>query len=140
MTNDVFTYDNQPTDSVDCWKLGAALRKAYEEPRFGDPIDRGLILLRELQREGFGAVRLEAHAVSPWRPMRTAPKDGTAVLVLVEGSDVPRAVRWLAGPDAQHATAETIGPGWYMTWDGTRVQAYDGPRYWMPCPDDPDAQ
>lgn len=76
---------------------------------------------------------------SPWNPMRTAPKDGFAVLVLVDGSDIPRAARWLRGPDDPHATEMTAGPGWHLTWDGTPVPEHDGPRYWMHCPDDPDA-
>lgn len=50
----------------------------------------------------------------PWMPMRTAPTDGTVVMVLVDGSDIPRAVR-------------------------TPVPEIDGPRYWMHCPVDPDA-
>ena len=76
---------------------------------------------------------------SPWRPMRTAPKDGVAVLVLVEGSDIPRAARWLRGPSDPHATEMTAGPGWHLTWDGTPIPEHDGPRYWRHCPDDPEA-
>lgn len=75
---------------------------------------------------------------SPWLPMRTAPKDGLAVLVLLEGSDIPRAARWLRGQDDPHATELTAGPGWHLTWDGTPVLEHDGPRYWMHCPTDPD--
>lgn len=77
---------------------------------------------------------------SPWQPMKTAPKDGWAVLVLLNGGDVPHAARWLRGADDPHATRETTGPGWHLTWDGSPVAEHDGPRYWMPCPDDPDAQ
>lgn len=73
-----------------------------------------------------------------WQSMRKAPKDGTAVLVLVEGSDIPRAARWLRGTDDPHATEDTAGPGWHLTWDGTPIAQHDGPRYWMHCPDDPD--
>lgn len=76
---------------------------------------------------------------SPWRPMKDAPKDGWAIMVLLDGSDVPHAVRWLRGKDDPHATEETEGPGWHMTWDGTPVAEHDGPRYWMECPTDPDA-
>jgi len=83
------------------------------------------------------ALRADAERLK-WRPMRTAPKDGIAILVLVEGSDIPRAARWLTGTDDRHATEETMGPGWYLTWDGTFIQEWDGPRYWMHCPDDPD--
>ena len=71
---------------------------------------------------------------SPWQPMKTAPKDGTTVLALLESSDVPKAIEWC---EADHFLA-TDGAGWYMPWDGTKIQPHDGPRYWMHCPDDPD--
>ena len=70
----------------------------------------------------------------PWQPMKTAPKDGTTVLVLLEGSDVPKAVEWC---EADHFLASDV-VGWYMTWDGHKIQPHEGPRYWMHCPDDPD--
>lgn len=62
-----------------------------------------------------------------WQPMATAPKDGTAVLALLDGSDVPHAIRW----DKDLAR-------WCMAWDGFELSAVNGPRYWMRCPDDPD--
>ena len=76
---------------------------------------------------------------SPWQPMRTAPKDGFAVLVLLDGSDAPHCARWLRGTDDPHATEATGGLGWHLTWDGSPVAPHDGPRYWMHCPSDPDA-
>jgi hypothetical protein len=60
MEQQPMTYKNQPTDNVDCWKLGEACRKAADEPKCGDHIDRGLILLRELEARGYGAVKLKA--------------------------------------------------------------------------------
>lgn len=68
------------------------------------------------------------HSAEPvaWRGMKTAPKDGTAVLVLLPGSDIPQAVRWK-------------NDCWRMTWDGHQLSEYDRPRYWMPCPSDPDS-
>jgi hypothetical protein len=54
----VFTYKQQPTDNLDAWKLGEACRKAADEPKCGDYIDRGLILLRELEALGYGVVKL----------------------------------------------------------------------------------
>jgi|JI8StandDraft_2_1071088.scaffolds.fasta_scaffold139127_2 hypothetical protein len=71
----------------------------------------------------------------PWQRMTTAPKDGTAVLVLLCGSDIPNALRWLESCDDRGR--ETTG--WHMTWDGHRITRADGPRYWMPIPEDPDA-
>ena len=65
---------------------------------------------------------------NPWQPMRTAPMDGTAVLALLDGSDIPLPIRW----DVDIA-------GWRVTWDDYVLSDTDGPRYWMPCPDDPEA-
>lgn len=50
---------NQPTDNVHAWRLGQACSNAANEPKCGDLIDRGLILLRELELKGYGIVKLE---------------------------------------------------------------------------------
>lgn len=63
---------------------------------------------------------------SPYQRMDTAPLDGTAVLVLLDGSDVPHAARYVEGV------------GWHLVWDNWKIPEYDGPRWWMPCPPDPD--
>ena len=75
----------------------------------------------------------------PWRSMRTAPKDGGAILVLLEDSDVAHAARWIDGPTSPYATSDFERAGWHLTWDTWRVPEHDGPRYWMPIPADPDA-
>lgn len=59
--------------------------------------------------------------IDPWQPMSTAPKDGTAVLVLQEGSDIPNPVRWVDG-------------WWQSSWDSYRLNCWDGPRAWMAIP------
>lgn len=56
----IYTYRNQPSDNVHAWQLGEACRKAADDPKCGDYIDRGLILLRELEAKGWGVVRLES--------------------------------------------------------------------------------
>jgi hypothetical protein len=61
-----------------------------------------------------------------WQPMGLAPEDGTAVLALLNDSDVPHAVRY-------------VDDGWEMVWDQYRLSSNDGPRYWMPIANDPDA-
>lgn len=61
-----------------------------------------------------------------WQPMGLAPEDGTAVMALLNDSDIPHAVRYVAD-------------GWEMVWDKYRLTGADGPRYWMAIPDDPDA-
>ena len=54
----VFTYTKQP-GNVDAWRLGLACTGANTRSA-GDPIDRGLGLLAELQDRGFGVVSLAA--------------------------------------------------------------------------------
>lgn len=67
-----------------------------------------------------------AAQTQPWRDMKTAPQDGTAVIVIIPDSDIPKSVRWKDGC-------------WEMTWDGHQLSGYEQPRYWMPIPSDPDA-
>lgn len=50
----VLTYANQP-DNVGAWRLGEACHVARAG---GDPIDRGLSLLKELQDRGYGVIAL----------------------------------------------------------------------------------
>lgn len=83
---------------------------------------------------------LAAPAAAPWLHMKSAPKDGTAVLVLLDGSDIPHAARWISGPEDSHAPSDTSSAGWYLTWDGYRLTERDGPRCWMQCPSESDPQ
>lgn len=62
-----------------------------------------------------------------WQTMATAPKDGTTVLVLLQGSNIPYPVLWFSSMEK-----------WYLTWYFTPISDGDTPRYWMPLPDDPD--
>lgn len=103
-------------------------------------LDTEIVRLKEERdRLATDVERLRADAERyRWRPMRTAPKDGTAVLVLLDGSDIPRGVRWISSPKDPRATAQFSAPGWYMTWDSTRINDFEGPHYWMHCPEDPD--
>lgn len=50
---ELFTYTSQPCDSVIAWRIGEACSKASQASA-GDYIDRGLSLLKELQRKGYG--------------------------------------------------------------------------------------
>ena len=58
---------------------------------------------------------------NPWQPMKSAPRDGTAVLVLLDGSDIPHPVRW-------------VDSGWRSSWDGYCFPPHDGPLCWMATP------
>ncbi len=53
-----------------------------------------------------------------WQPMESAPTDGTVVLGLLEGSDIPQSIRFR--------------DGWEIAWDGYRIPAHDGPLRWVP--------
>lgn len=53
----IHTYDDQPNNGH-AWALGDACTKAAADPKCGDYIDRGLILLRELQSRGYGIALL----------------------------------------------------------------------------------
>lgn len=105
-------------------RIGELYEEALSYPLTMEDLPSVRALVRKVE-----AALSQAPAVAHgWRPMRTAPKDGTAILVLIEASDVPYAVRW----DCAH------DHGWLMTWDNYRLSPADGPRYWMPCPADPD--
>lgn len=60
---------------------------------------------------------------SPWRLIKTAPKDGTAILVS-DGLNPATAVCWIAR---------------YKLWAmlGIDGQSVDGPTHWMPLPELP---
>ncbi|MCW0370234.1 hypothetical protein [Xanthomonas sacchari] len=60
-------------------------------------------------------------AVDSWQPIKTAPKDGTVVLGLLEGSDIPQSIRFREG--------------WVIAWDDYRIPAHDGPTHWLPLID-----
>lgn len=52
-----YSYHNQP-NNIGCWRLGQACANAAAEERCGDYIDRGLMLLKQLQDMGFGVYKL----------------------------------------------------------------------------------
>lgn len=56
---ELFTYTSQPCDNVIAWRIGEACSKASQASA-GDYIDRGLSLLKELQRKGYGIADISA--------------------------------------------------------------------------------
>jgi hypothetical protein len=68
----------------------------------------------------------QAAAAEEWQSIKTAPKDGTAVLAAFPDSDLPHSVRY----------GES---GWEVAWDGHVLSGYDQPTHWMPLPDAPGA-
>ena len=65
--------------------------------------------------------------VGGWRPIETAPKDGTNIL-LREGSDVSQG-GWLTG--MAQGTEDEHYAGWWS------VNCFDNPTHWMPLPQPP---
>lgn len=118
---------------------GALRRHAAKIERQAMQVQAEFIREAARHMEDLRSTKDAAEAARSWKPIRTAPKDGSVVLVLLGDSDVPHAARWLRGPDDPRATEMTAASGWHMTWDGTPVPEHGGPRYWMRCEDDPDA-
>ena len=60
-----------------------------------------------------------------WQKMKTAPKDGSAVLVLLHDGDIAYPARFR--------------DGWMMAWDDYALNPIsDGPTHWMPIPPRPE--
>lgn len=51
-----YTYEQQP-DNLDAWKIGLAFHAA-SKTFHADPTDQGLLLLKELQKQGYGVFTL----------------------------------------------------------------------------------
>ena len=58
----IYSYTKNQPQNVEAWRFGEACRVAADEPKCGDYIDRGLILLRELEAKGYGIVKLPPNA------------------------------------------------------------------------------
>lgn len=72
-----------------------------------------------------------AQANYGWRNIETAPKDGTAIMILFEDSDIPSIARW------DDARGMDYYPCWVVTWDGHHFGKFDRPTHWMPLPPSP---
>lgn len=74
-----------------------------------------------------------------WRPMGTAPKDGTEVLLVVERragmAECCLVGHWMPGG---HCIEDhpPIAEGWYY-WYGNFFNLAEKPLYWMPLPSVP---
>ena len=64
-----------------------------------------------------------------WKPIETAPKDGSEFLCLFEGEYF---VAWWHSPDDEFVWMQ---PGLF-TWDD---DVYVRPQHWMPLPPSPEA-
>lgn len=53
-----YTYTKRQPGNLDAWRIGEAC-SAASKASAGDHIDRGLVLLRELERKGFAIIPLD---------------------------------------------------------------------------------
>lgn len=53
-----YSYTGRQPGNLDAWRIGEAC-SAASEASAGDPIDRGLVLLRELEAKGFAVLPLD---------------------------------------------------------------------------------
>lgn len=54
-----YTYTGRQPGNLDAWRIGEAFSVASKASA-GDPIDRGLVLLREIEVKGFAILPLDA--------------------------------------------------------------------------------
>ena len=63
-----------------------------------------------------------------WRPISEAPKDGTVVLALLTGGDLPHTIRY-------------VREKWMIAWDAYDLSAScDAPTHFMPLPAPPEGE
>ena len=54
----VMSYTKNQPNNGDAWCIGEACRQAADDPKCAGYINRGLILMRELEAKGYGIVQL----------------------------------------------------------------------------------
>ena len=59
-----------------------------------------------------------------WRPIESAPRDGTGILVKLPDSDMPHTAKFWRG-------------SWTVAWDHSELKGWDAPTHWMPLPELP---
>ena len=109
-----------------------------ERDRYKTVLDATVITVEELRAE-LAACREDAERYR-WRPIETAPKDGSSVLLLVEDSDYPledeRATATIGAYGTEGGTE--FDQTWnFAGWDWCQdryVRVNGTPTHWMPLP------
>lgn len=71
-------------------------------------------------------------------PMKTAPKDGTRILVQLVDSDAWHVICWVDVPNGINTNFRNepdIRVGWTVSWDGHSLEEWE-PLHWLPLPAD----
>lgn len=71
-----------------------------------------------------------------WRPIETAPRDGTHILMYSADAMLPRMFLafWSLYP-SEYMQANGIDGEWSYTWEAQEVEVE--PTHWMPLPEPP---
>ena len=77
----------------------------------------------------------EARALTEWRPIETAPRDGTQVILCGDYSTDLTIARW----DGKHwrCVADGYDAVEYMSDFGTEYRTFEVPSHWLPLPPPP---
>lgn len=103
----------------------------------GDARQSGRLLqqaLTTLASAELTTLRAQVRELSEWHPIATAPKDGSPVLAIIEGSDTPYAI-FFGGKGNDETVGDNVGNCWRMSWDFTALnEPGDRPLFWMRLP------
>ena len=69
-----------------------------------------------------------------WRPIETAPQDGTQIIVCGHYSDDVAIVRWDVRKKDWLCLADGVAVVEYMDDFGTDYSYFSVPSHWQPCP------
>lgn len=74
--------------------------------------------------------------MTEWRPIATAPKDATEILVWVErcGTMGPVVAHWAHGGGEDQPP---FGPGWFINRGWGFAELEKKPTHWLPIPNGP---
>jgi len=78
--------------------------------------------------------------MSDWRPIETAPKDGTPILARSKGYSFPFVIFWSArcivfGPMPALPDGSVIGKDWLLSCADDPAEVMETPDEWIPLPD-----
>jgi len=107
-------------------------------------VSNGEVLTFGVMGEYSAYLRLKPEEVkSPWRPIETAPKDDTEILILFDSATVPivRLCWWSEARDLYVGDIVSEEVGWWSYQNSVTQEMIDTeilkPTHWMPLPEPP---